>query len=106
MDKLKAKRNLYAGLGDFARQTRAKQMRKKYGSGSPEMDADFEKQDEAIDKAAMPVMPKKGGVSVTISEGIADTAKDADKSNRDYEQTLADMDEDEEMQKWMAKQQG
>jgi hypothetical protein len=101
MDKLGTKRKLYAGLGDFARQTRLSQLKKKYSTGSPEMDADLEKQDAVVDSASLP-----SAKSVTGPIQTADVAADADKMNADYEKTLADMNEDEEMQKWMAKQRG
>jgi hypothetical protein len=101
MDKLGTKKKLYAGLGDFARQKRMEQMRKKYGAAPPEMAADLEKQDATVDAASLPSVK-----SVTGPIQTADVAADADKMNADYEKTLADMNEDEEMQKWMAKQRG
>lgn len=96
---LKTKQKLYAGLGDFARQQRVAGLKKKYNTGMPEMDADMEKQDRAIDDAEMPMM----GKSKMSMMDTSDVAADADRQNKEYEQELDDMAEDE---KWMRKQQG
>jgi hypothetical protein len=109
MDKFTVKKRLYAGLGDFARQKRREELKKKYGAAPAAMAADFEAQDRAIDDAQMPdlaSLKKKAPAVATITEGMDDIAKDADQQNADYEKTLGDMSEDEEMQKWMAKQRG
>ena len=43
---------------------------------------------------------------VTISTGMDDIAKNAGKDNEDYQKQMDALDDDEEMQKWMAKQKG
>ena len=88
MDKLGSKKRLYAGLGDFARERRMEEMRKKYSTGNPELDAASELQDEAAEAAEMPMM--KGGNSKLGGEA-------------DFESDLDEMAEDE---KWMMKQKG
>ncbi len=49
---------------------------------------------------------KKPMVNATMADGIEDVANSAGKMNADYEKSLADLEDDDEMQKWMAKQRG
>jgi len=105
MDGLKTKKKLYAGLGDFARQTRAGQMKAKYGTGSPELDAAAAKQDEAVESAGLPKGNTNGkGFSITV--GLGDVARDADKWQSENDAALEELAEDEEMAKWTRKQRG
>lgn len=99
MDKLASKKRLYAGLGDYARQRRMQDMRKKYGTGSPELDAVAASQDEAVESAQLPGT-KRSPIDVSDVDSGAAAAGPA------MDDAMAAMAEDEEMQKWMAKQKG
>ena len=97
MDRLSVKKKLYAGLGDFARQKRMEEMRRKYSAAPPAMAAQMESEDEAVERASMPTTGKAGQLKVDKMEDV---------NNDAFEKSMADMAEDEEMQKWMAKQRG
>ena len=86
-------------MGNEARRKRIERYRQKLApEASVESLADM---DEAIDKAALPTM-----VSPVISEGISETVADADEWNKANAKALAELEEDEEDAKWMAKQKG
>lgn len=101
MDRLKVKKKLYAGLGDFARQQRGQELRKKYSTGSPELDAASEAQEEAAEAAELPSIPASKPLmdSSDIDSGASDAAPA-------IEDAMSAMAEDEEEAKWMAKQRG
>jgi len=110
MDKMKTKKKLYGGLGDFARQMRAHQMRKKYTTGNPALDA-ATNNDEAIEGAELPGVPMKGNTDASmegneLEHGMKSVNADADKWQNENQAALDEMADDEEMQKWMAKQKG
>lgn len=94
---MKTRNKLYAEMGDWARQERMRKAAEKYKKMgmSPEM---AESQADVGEAGEMAQMPKMEGISVDdievpdSSKAIAEAAQDAD--------------EDEEMQKWMAKQKG
>jgi hypothetical protein len=72
MDKLAIKKGLFAGMGDFAKQMRMEQLRKKYAKGglSDEMAEVAAGQDNAAEEAKLPdvdAMGKKPMLSVTIA---------------------------------------
>lgn len=104
MDRLKVKKKLYAGMGDFARQRRGEEMRKKYGTGNANLDAAAAMQEEAAEASEMPQ------VNPSISQGISEVASDQSRIQGEDKAALDDamgqMAEDEEMAKWMAKQRG
>lgn len=112
MDKLEIKKRLYGGLGDYARMRRGQALKKKYATGMPEFDRAQEGLDDAAEGAEMPKMGKAAGMNLAapFTKGIDEVAADAGKGNEAYARALDeashDMDEDEEMQKWMAKQRG
>lgn len=99
MDRLKVKKKLYAGLGDFARQKRGEELRKKYSTGNPNLDAVAESQEEAIEKAEMPTVNQK-------AMDMSDVDSGADAAGPAIDDAMAAMAEDEEEAKWMAKQRG
>lgn len=97
MDRLGVKKKLYAGMGDFAKQRRGEELRKKYGTGNPQLDAVAASQDEAVESAEMPKMPMMDASSIDSGASAAEPAID---------DAMSAMAEDEEMAKWMAKQRG
>lgn len=103
MDRFKTKKKLYAGLGDFAKQMRGQEMRKKYSTGSQRLDEVAASQDAAVEAAEM---PRKKPADLSLTIGVGDVAKDAEGWQAENEKALADIAEDEEMAKWMAKQKG
>lgn len=98
MDKLKAKRSLYASLADDVAAKSLEDTRKKYSTGIPALDAVSQSQDAAVDAAQLP--------DAGLIAGTAGVAKDADKWAAENAKALADLEEDEEMAKWTAKQKG
>jgi len=107
----KIRMSLVQGMGDYARQNRLARLKKKYGAAPPAMAADMMKQDEAIDAAHMPEPKNDPDKSMEGSEamlsGMKDVNADAAAGNQDYKSALGlSDDDDEEMQKWMAKQRG
>jgi hypothetical protein len=105
---LRTKRKLYAGLGDFAKMKQADGLRKKYGTGNANLDRASTIADEAAESAEM---PDSNAIAARVAAAkppgnIDDVLSDADRQNREAASMFAEMDEDEEMQKWMAKQKG
>lgn len=109
MDRLKVKKKLYAGLGDFAKQKRGEELRKKYvkdiGGGAMTAD-DVDRlsrvaasQDEAAEAAHMPTVNQK-------AMDMSDVPSGADAAGPAIDDAMAAMAEDEEEAKWMAKQRG
>ncbi len=106
----KVRMSLVQGMGDYARQNRLNRLKKKYGAAPPAMAADMMKQDEAVDAAHMPEAkndpdkPMEGGEAML--SGMKDVNADAAAGNQDYKSALGlNNDDEEEMMKWMAKQQ-
>jgi hypothetical protein len=95
MDRLKMRMAMMKDLGDSARQHRLAKQKQKYAGVSPEMAADLAKQDEVVDAAALP------------GADVSDLPTDKwNAENKAAIEAAADPLEDEEMQKWMAKQRG
>lgn len=99
MDRLGIKKKLYAGMGDFAKQRRGQEMKKKYASGNPEVDRIAASQDEAVESAEMPMVDMKAIDMSGVDSGASEAGPAIDEA-------MAAMAEDEEMAKWMAKQKG
>ena len=92
MDRLKIRRTLYASMGDDARRSRAEDMRKKYANVPPAMADAMAGEDEATEAAKLPDV---GALKIDKMEDI---------NNDDFQKAMSDLEEDDEMQKWMAKQ--
>jgi hypothetical protein len=103
----KIRMSLVQGMGEYARQNRLNRLRKKY-SGAPEaMQEAMGDVDEAGELAKMPEAKKMPASAAVVIEGMKDVNEGAEKENHDYKNALGlSDDDDEEMQKWMAKQRG
>lgn len=97
MDRLKIKKKLYAGMGDFAKQKRGEELRKKYSAAPPAMAEQMEKVDEAGEAASLPNMHKDAALKVYMMEDV---------NSDDFQRAMQEMAESEEDAKWMAKQRG
>lgn len=110
MDRLKIKKNLYAGMGDFARQKRAQDLRKKYAAAPPAMAEQFEKEDAAVDNASLPESSAaEMKTDAAMMPSMDDVDSGAAQNKQAIEDAMAEMargDEEEEDKKWMAKQRG
>ena len=110
MEKLKLQRMLMRGLGEDAKARKREMMRQKYADAPPAMAAQMASEDEAVDNAQLPNM--KGGALDMSGADVSDVASDPEQTGqaiRDaaaVREASADPMEDEEMQKWMAKQRG
>jgi hypothetical protein len=107
MDKLSIKKGLFAGMGDFARQMRMEQLRKKYAKGglSNEMAEVAAGGDNAVEESKLPdtkndaAFAKKPGVAVTITSGMGEVADDADKWADENQAAMDEMADDIEKKK-------
>jgi hypothetical protein len=99
MDKLKLQRMLMRGLGEDAKARKREMMRQKYADAPPAMAAQMEAEDDATEKAELPKVDMSGA-------DVSDVDSGAEETGRAIREAAADPMEDEEMQKWMAKQRG
>lgn len=100
MDRLKIKKKLYAGMGDFAKQKRGEELRKKYAAAPPAMAKQMESEDAAVDAAAL---PKAGALDMSGAD-VSDVNSGSEENKLAIDEAMGAIAEDEEMAKWMAKQ--